>query len=172
MDFDIDKALSSLDKIDNKLKTISESSEKYAKNIGLAINNGVDYKTIAKSIGLTENELHKLTLHAEREAITTREKREREAIKTTAALERENAKQEKSITTLYDKISNYAGTYLIYQGFNILKKSIGEVINEMVDLESSMVQIDRVLNESSLDIDNYRDKLMQTACVKISTSRI
>ena len=49
LDFDIEKALSGLDKIDNKLKTISESSEKYAKNIGLAINSGVDYKTIAKS---------------------------------------------------------------------------------------------------------------------------
>ena len=43
LDFGIDKALASLDKIDGKLKTISDSSEKYAKNIGLAINNGVDY---------------------------------------------------------------------------------------------------------------------------------
>ena len=78
-------------------------------------------------------------------------------------MEEINARQEKSVMTLYDKISNYAGTYLIYQGFNVLKRSIGEVIDEMVNLESSMVQIDRVLNESSLDIDNYRDKLMQTA---------
>ena len=43
---------------------------------------------------------------------------------------------------------------MIYQGFNVLKRSIGEVIDEMVELESSMVQIDRVLNESSLNIDN------------------
>ena len=163
LDFNIDKALSGLDKIDAKLKTISESSEKYAKNIGLAINNGVDYKTIAKSIGLTENQLRQLTKTAQKEAIITREKREREEIKTTEVLKREHAKQEQSVKTLYDKIANYAGTYLIYQGFNVLKRSIGEVIDEMVDLESSMVQIDRVLNESSLDIDNYRDKLMQTA---------
>lgn len=163
LDFNIDKALSGLDKIDAKLKTISESSEKYAKNIGLAINNGVDYKTIAKSIGLTENQLRQLTKTAQKEAIITREKREREEIKTTEVLKREHAKQEQSVKTLYDKIANYAGTYLIYQGFNVLKRSIGEVIDEMVDLESSMVQIDRVLNESSLNIDNYRDKLMQTA---------
>lgn len=163
LDFNIDKALSGLDKIDAKLKTISESSEKYAKNIGLAINNGVDYKTIAKSIGLTENQLRQLTKTAQKEAIITREKREREEIKTTEVLKREHAKQEQSVKTLYDKIANYAGTYLIYQGFNVLKRSIGEVIDEMVDLESSMVQIDRVLNESSLDIDNYRDKLMQVA---------
>lgn len=163
LDFDIDKALSGLDKIDAKLKTISESSEKYAKNIGLAINNGVDYKTIAKSIGLTENQLRQLTKTAQKEAIITREKREREEIKTTEVLKREHAKQEQSVKTVYDKIANYAGTYLIYQGFNVLKRSIGEVIDEMVDLESAMVQIDRVLNETSLDIDDYRDKLMQVA---------
>lgn len=163
LDFDIEKALSGLDKIDSKLKTISESSEKYAKNIGLAINSGVDYKTIAKSIGLTENQLRQLTKTAQKEAIITREKREREEIKTTETLKREHAKQEKSVETLYDRISKYASTYLIYQGFNKLKQGITEVIDEMVDLESSMVQIDRVLNESSLNIDNYRDKLMQTA---------
>lgn len=163
LNFNIDKAKSSLDEIDAKLKTISESSEKYAKNIGLAINNGVDYKTIAKSIGLTENELHKLTLHAEREAITTREKREREAIKTTAALERETAKQEKSITTLYDKITNYANTYLIYQGFNALKKGIQETIDEMVKVEQQMVAIDRVMNVAGMNIDKFRDKLIQMA---------
>ena len=163
LDFDIEKALSGLDKIDSKLKTISESSEKYAKNIGLAINSGVDYKTIAKSIGLTENQLRQLTKTAQKEAIITREKREREEIKTTETLKREHAKQEKSVETLYDRISKYASTYLIYQGFNKLRQGITEVIDEMVNLESSMVQIDRVLNESSLDIDNYRDKLMQTA---------
>lgn len=163
LDFDIEKALSGLDKIDSKLKTISESSEKYAKNIGLAINSGVDYKTIAKSIGLTENQLRQLTKTAQKEAIITREKREREEIKTTETLKREHAKQEKSVETLYDKISKYASTYLIYQGFNKLRQGITEVIDEMVNLESSMVQIDRVLNESSLNIDNYRDKLMQTA---------
>lgn len=163
LDFDIEKALSGLDKIDSKLKTISESSEKYAKNIGLAINSGVDYKTIAKSIGLTENQLRQLTKTAQKEAIITREKREREEIKTTETLKREHAKQEKSVETLYDRISKYASTYLIYQGFNKLRQGITEVIDEMVNLESSMVQIDRVLNESSLNIDNYRDKLMQTA---------
>ena len=163
LDFDIEKSLSSLDKIDLKLKTISESSEKYAKNIGLAINNGVDYKTIAKSIGLTENQLRQLTKTAQKEAIITREKREREEIKTTETLKREHAKQEKSVETLYNRISKYAETYLTYQGFNKLRQGITEVIDEMVDLESSMVQIDRVLNESSLNIDNYRDKLMQTA---------
>ena len=48
---------------------------------------------------------------------------------------------------MYDKISEYAKTYIIYQGFNELRQTITEVIDEMVEMEYQMVQIDRVLNE-------------------------
>jgi TP901 family phage tail tape measure protein len=68
-----------------------------------------------------------------------------------------------SSKTMYDKIAGYAETYLLYQGFNMLKNAISDVIDEMVNLESEMVQIDRVLNEDSLNVDNYRDKLIQLA---------
>ena len=163
LDFGIDKAISSLDKIDKKLKTVSETSEQYAKNIGLAINNGIDYKTIAKSIGLTEKQLKRLTKVAQEEAIKTTGVREREAIKTTNVIEREHAKQADSVKTLSDKITNYASTYLIYQGFNMLKRGISETIEEMVELENQMVQIDRVLNESDLNINEYRNDLLKVA---------
>ena len=163
LDFDIEKALSGLDKIDTKLKTISESSEKYAKKIGQSLGSGIDKKNIDNDIKVVERSYDGLTKYEKNRAADVAAYRQKQEIKTTETLKREHAKQEKSVQTLYDKISNYAGTYLIYQGFNVLKRSIGEVIDEMVNLESSMVQIDRVLNESSLDIDNYRDKLMQTA---------
>lgn len=163
LDFDIEKSLSSLDKIDLKLKTISESSEKYAKKIGQSLGSGIDKKTIDTNIKAVEKSYDGLSKYEKNRAADVAAYRQKQEIKTTETLKREAAKQEKSITTLYDKISNYAGTYLIYQGFNVLKRSIGEVIDEMVELESSMVQIDRVLNESSLNIDNYRDKLMQIA---------
>lgn len=78
-------------------------------------------------------------------------------------LEEINQRQLKSTQTIADKIANYAKTYLIYQGFNQLKQTAGELINEMVDVEYQMVQIDRVLNDNSLNIDNYRDKLIQLA---------
>ena len=163
LDFDIEKALSGLDKIDTKLKTISESSEKYAKKIGQSLGSGIDKKNIDNDIKVVERSYDGLTKYEKNRAADVAAYRQKQEIKTTETLKREHAKQEKSVVSLYDKISNYAGTYLIYQGFNVLKKSIGEVIDEMVELESSMVQIDRVLNESSLNIDNYRDKLMQVA---------
>lgn len=74
-----------------------------------------------------------------------------------------NQKQLKSTQTLYNKINEYAKTYIIYQGFNQLRSSISETIEEMVKVEYQMVSIDRVLNDSSLNIDKYRDKLIQLA---------
>lgn len=163
LDFDIEKALSGLDKIDTKLKTISESSEKYAKKIGQSLGSGIDKKNIDNDIKVVERSYDGLTKYEKNRAADVAAYRQKQEIKTTETLKREHAKQEQSVKTVYDKIANYAGTYLIYQGFNVLKRSIGEVIDEMVDLESAMVQIDRVLNETSLDIDHYRDKLIQLA---------
>ena len=213
LDFDIRNAIDNLDIIDKKLKSIAESSNLYAKQIGKNIGSSFDFSKVlnvdsfsqqlSKVTNISEAQAKKLVtnLMKNEQDVTAKTKIEQQKRQTAivennakallseakradkeviinaeknAKIEADNnrhankmeeitAKQEKSITTLYDKISNYAGTYLIYQGFNVLKRSIGEVINEMVELESSMVQIDRVLNESSLNIDNYRDKLMQIA---------
>ena len=40
---------------------------------------------------------------------------------------------------------------------------MSETVDEMVEVEYQMVQIDRVLNDSSLNIDQYRDNLIQLA---------
>lgn len=85
------------------------------------------------------------------------------ALKHQEKMEEIYARQFKSTETLGDKIANYAKTYLIYQGFNALKSEAKELVNEMVNVESQMVQIDRVLNDSSLNIDDYRDKLINLA---------
>ena len=85
--------------------------------------------------------------------------KEKQAIKEEAR----NNRMVKSSKTMYDKIGDYAKTYLIYQGFNELKQSAKELVDEMVNVEYQMVQIDRVLNDSSLNINDYRDKLIQLA---------
>ena len=191
LDFDVNNAKKSLDEINDKLKKISESSEKYAKKIGqniggtisAAINidvSDVDGKLLDVS-NLSKNHLSKTTSvviqenakrrtsdnnyanHVKKSAIDVETTRQKEMIKTSEVLKREHAKQAKSVETLSDKISNYAKTYLIYQGFNQLKHAITETIEEMVELEYQMVSIDRVLNENSLNINNYRDELIQLA---------
>ena len=65
--------------------------------------------------------------------------------------------------TMWDRVANMANTYLTYQGFNALKRAAQEVIDEMVNVESQMVQIDRVMNMNDLNINKFRDDLIGLA---------
>lgn len=99
----------------------------------------------------------------EKAAIDIARVRINQETKTTEAIKRENAKQLSSHKSVYEQINNYAKTYLVYQGFDYLKRSATELINEMVEVEYQMNSIDRVLGDTSLDIDNYRDQLINLA---------
>lgn len=184
LDFNIQDALNSLDEINKKLKIISNDSENYAKKIGKNLSNSFNNtsfinvnsisKDFDKATNLSKSKMDQLVVQSEKirlrsEAKQTEivlqeeQKRQTAAYKSALKQEENNNRVLKSTQTLYDKISEYAKTYIIYQGFNELRKAISETIDEMVDLEYQMVQIGRVLNESSLDIDKYRDKLIQLA---------
>lgn len=163
LDFDINNAIKKLETIDNKLKQISETSESYAKKIGDAINSGFDKKSVESNIVDVQKSYEKMSRYEKNRAADVSAYRQKQEIKTTETLKREHAKQAQSVESLSDKISNYAKTYLIYQGFNQLKHAISDTIEEMVELEYQMVAIDRVLNENSLNVNGYRDKLLQLA---------
>lgn len=213
LDFNISDAISSLDKIDQKLKVISESSEAYAKKIGKNMGSALDFgnlinadsisKELSKVSNISEADAKKMvakimsqeisvTANAKKEAekrrtikmkattdvykneVKTADKikvieanatayKEKRASDAALAQEKANLRVLNSTKTLYDKITEYAKTYIIYQGFNQLRQTVTETIDEMVELEYQMVQIDRVLNDSSLNIDIYRDKLIQLA---------
>ncbi len=213
LDFDVKNAINNLDIIDKKLKSIAESSNLYAKQIGKNIGSSFDFSKVLnvdsfsqqlskvtniseaqakrlvtnmmrneqnvtaktkieqekRQTAITQNNARQLTSQAktaDKEILINANKNARIEIdnnKHANKMEEINTRQANSVKTLYDRVANYAETYLIYQGFNILKEAISDVIDEMVELENSMVQIDRVLNESSLDIDDYRDKLIQVA---------
>lgn len=173
LEFNIQGAISDLETIDNKLKSIASSSEAYAKKIGTNLKGSIDVsnmintkdleKNLTSATKLTEKQVQKLSYVEQKANIEKNAKIEADNIKHQNRLEEINQRQLKSTQTIYEKISNYAKTYLIYQGFNELKSATSELIQEMVDLEYQMVQIERVLNDSSLDIDNYRDRLIQLA---------
>ena len=213
LDFDVKNAINNLDIIDKKLKSIAESSNLYAKQIGKNIGSSFDFSKVL-NVDSFSQQLSKVTNLSEAQAkrlvtnmmkneqnVTAKTKIEQEKRQT--AIVQSNAKQlqseartadkikeisaeieaykekkayatvlkqeeynnrvAKSTESLYDKISKYASTYLIYQGFNMLKQAAAETIEEMVNVEYQMIAIDRVLSESSLDIDHYRDKLMKLA---------
>lgn len=180
LDFNISDAISNLDKIDKKLKTISESSEAYAKKIGDNLGKTINVGNIfdVEKIKQDGNKTIKITKDMQDEAIKNDKVLKRNLIlqnnqhnnkieernhRSMLKQEEDNNRLEKSTKTMYDKISEYAKTYVIYQGFNELRQSIKETIDEMVNVEYQMVQIDRVLSDSSLNIDKYRDKLIQLA---------
>ena len=163
LDFDINNAIKKLETIDKKLKEVSKTSEKYAETIGNAFGSGIDKKNVDKNILDIKKSYKEMTAYEKNRAADLSLFKQKEEIKTTEILKREHAKQAQSVETLSDKISNYAKTYLIYQGFNQLKRGITETIEEMVELEYQMVAIDRVLSESHLNINKYRDELLQLA---------
>lgn len=184
LDFNISDAISNLDKIDKKLKTVSESSEAYAKKIGDNLGNAINAGNLVNTTEVSRN-LDKVNtlskskaeqLSAQLIKIKAKEQsninvevekgeqaRQTAAYKSALKQEEYNNRVLKSTKTLYDKISEYAKTYIIYQGFNELRQGVKQTIDEMVEMEYQMVQIDRVLNDSSLNIDIYRDKLIQMA---------
>ena len=180
LDFKVDDAINSLKKVDKELETIAKSSEAYAKKIGENINKSIQNVSFIdssktkeeadKSIKINQDVVNeaikkdkvlkrKLILQNNEHNNTIAEQNNKARLKQEA----NNEQLLKSSKTMYDKISNYAKTYLIYQGFNELRQGISQTIEEMVKVEYQMVQIERVLSESSLDIDNYRDKLIQLA---------
>ena len=91
------------------------------------------------------------------------QKRQTAAYKSTLKQEEYNNRIEKSTKTMYDKISEYAKTYLVYQGFNELKSAAQEAVEEMKSVEYRMMEISRIMEEGSINVEKYRDELIQLA---------
>ena len=170
LDFDIGNSIKKLQDIEAQMKSLSTISDATFKNIEKNFSKGLNISNVK----LNDSQLKQINVTAEKEAIKTSEKikrleaettayKEKQTIKQANAIERQNNQVVKSTETMYDKIAGYAKTYLIYTGFNELRQAASELITEMVNVESQMVQIDRVLNDSTLNITNYRDNLIQLA---------
>lgn len=182
--FDVDT--SNLTNINTELKKIAKTSEnlvnKINDNLSKAIkidtNNIIDTKTLKSQVKKTGDEIEKVSDTTKNEILSNdkiyiresqlqlekhqQKMKEVEARRVTNN-EKNNQQMLESSKTLYDKISEYAKTYLIYQGFNQLKNALIDTINEMVNVEAEMVAIQRVMEEGSIVVDEYRDKLIQLA---------
>lgn len=180
LDFDITKATQKLEEINKKLAEISKQSDIYAQNISKNLNNGIGSSNLidTKSISTQFDNVSKVSKKTQESILKDNNKtankikvyqadlatyQEKMELKKQYAVEKSNSQQLKSTKSLYDQISTYAKTFLIYQGFNELKNVTSELITEMVEIENQMVAIDRVMNESSLNINNYRNELIQLA---------
>lgn len=184
LDFNISDAINSLEKIDQKLKTISESSEAYAKkigtNLGNAINSGniINTSNISKSLNevsnLSKSKADQLStqltkIKAKEQADINKivaegeQKRQTAAYKSALKQEEYNNRVENSTKSLYDRITEYARTYVIYQGFNQLRQAATELVEEMKNVEYRMMEISRIMEEGTIDVNEYRDSLIDLA---------
>ena len=180
LDFDITKAIQKLEQINSKLAETSKQSDIYAQNISKNLNNAISSTNIIDTANIKTqfNNVSKISKQTQESILKDNNKtankikvyqadvaayQEKMELKKQYAAEKSNLAQLKSSQDLYDKITEYAKTYVIYQGFNELKQVIFETIQEMVEIENQMVAIDRVMNESSLNLDAYRDKLIKLA---------
>lgn len=184
LDFDISAAQAKLKSLNEDFSTIASEIEKSSKKIGENLGGNSGYK-FTVNLNDSEKQLGKLEQLSTKSLEKIAEKQIRVNLEKNAEIEVANVKHEnkmeelyekqknaqiktnnemaESTKSLYDRIGNYAQTYLVYQGFNALKKGIQETIDEMVQVEYKMVEIDRVLGENSLNIDKYRDNLIQLA---------
>lgn len=178
LDFKVNDALESLNEVEKKLKEISDKSDDYSKKISKNLNSGISTKIDTKQIQTQLNNIENLSKKAQEQMlknaqksqlkqteIVTQETEKRKTAEYKHMLKQEeyNNRMLKSTENLYDKITQYAKTYVIYQGFNELKKGIQETIDEMVEVEQKMVAIDRVMNVTGMDINAFRDDLIQLA---------
>ena len=172
--FDTNKAEQGLIRIEDRLKNVTILSKTYSEMMQKSFSSLNISKSLEKELASSKRIIDDISKTKLKEAEKTAaiQKRLDYKVQKEIELAREKAiiKEEaqnnrtiKSTKTMYDKIANYAQTYLIYQGFSELRKAAKELIDEMVDVEYQMVQIDRVLNDSSLNINEYRDRLIQLA---------
>lgn len=173
--FDFSKVLN-VDSFSQQLSKVAQISEKDAKKLVANIMKNEQDITAKTKIeqekrqtAIVQNNAKQLTseaktadkikiIHEETEAF-----KEKKAYAAALKQEQYNERVAKSTESLYDKITQYAKTYIIYQRFNALKKGMSETIDEMVEVEQQMVAIDRVMNVTGMDINEFRDKLIQMA---------
>lgn len=111
----------------------------------------------------------------QKEAIKTAEAKKREDDSVAAYKEKVNEKIRYNETKLQkdltddvksgvsSRIAEYARTYITYQGFNQLKSAISDTVESMKNVEFRMMEISRIMEEGSIDVQEYRDQLTQLA---------
>lgn len=192
LDFKIDTGLKNLDTLFNKLQQISQESEKLSENMTKKLSSSLNsnlsnvdlskfidedklqktLKSMDKYSKQTANKVvqnldsihtaqEKATIEANKQIVIDNEKTANKLKVIEARNQKELTKEVKKGAS--SRIAEYAKTYLIYQGFNQLKQAAVETVQEMVEVESQMVAIERVMEEGSIQIDEYRDKLIQLA---------
>lgn len=178
LDFNITSAEKKLKDLNKQFDDLSKKANTVSDSVSKKLNNGntgtIDTKKAEDKLKQLETMTKKYGKRIAKSWLDNENAKERIALKSDKAIEKSaydsmlkqesyNQRIAKSTEDLYSKIKQYAKTYIIYQGFNELKKGIQETVDEMVEIEQRMVAIDRVMNIANMNTKAFRDSLIQLA---------
>lgn len=166
--------------VEESLKKVKQISERQAQSLTTTIMKtetritGVRKEQAERRSTIEKNSLAKQLIEEQRHIDRMKEKEQdltnflaKEQARRETAQFKTNLREEAKQKSIWDKFKSTATGVaigsLVSTGLYELKQTASEVITEMTDVEYKMIEIDRVLNDSSINIDNYRDKLIQLA---------
>lgn len=175
LDFKIDVGLKNLDTLFDKLQQISQESNKISKNISKKINGSIgniNIGNVSKGAQAQYAQIEKIQAKSAANQIKIEQQKNAQIEIANTRLNNKLVLEDKKMQNRLieqtekgatSRIASLAKTYLAYQGFNMLRKAASETVQEMINVESQMVAIERVMEEGSIQVNDYRDKLIQLA---------
>ena len=130
-------------KRNNEANLKVESSNKISQNRMTEVNN----REIQKRITNEEDFNHKRELQAQK----TADKLMLQEQKLTSSLN----------NSFLDKMKSYAQAFIGFQGLDALRQSAVDFVDTMKSVESRMSEISRIMEDGTIDVQNYRDEIIQ-----------
>lgn len=179
LDFKISDAESALDKISSKLEELSKKSEINLGNVSDKLKSTFSGSDAQNSISKMSKTVQTEYAKMERQSQNSANKLVEIEAKKNASIEESNIKKNNKLEVLERKTQNaltnqvkegqtsriaeYAKTFLIYQGFNQLKQAAFDTVEQMKAVEYRMMEISRIMEDGSININQYRDSLIDLA---------
>ena len=168
LDFDIKYAEDKLNSLTTKLNKLAEDSEKLFQNMQKSVESSFNKTSINTSNIIDIDNIKQLSKGAQTEFVkgqnqilSAKQKNDNKLKLMEAETQKALSNQVKSGVT--SRVAEYAKTFLIYQGFNQLKQAALDTVEAMKSVEYRMMEISRIMEEGTINVNEYRDSLIDLA---------
>lgn len=168
LDFNIKYAEDKLNSLTTKLNKLAEDSEKLFQNMQKSVESSFNKTSINTSNIIDIDNIKQLSKGAQTEFVkgqnqilSAKQKNDNKLKLMEAETQKALSNQVKSGVT--SRVAEYAKTFLIYQGFNQLKQAALDTVDAMKSVEYRMMEISRIMEEGTINVNEYRDSLIDLA---------
>lgn len=168
LDFNIKYAEDKLNSLTTKLNKLAEDSEKLFQNMQKSVESSFNKTSINTSNIIDIDNIKQLSKGAQTEFVkgqnqilSAKQKNDNKLKLMEAETQKALSNQVKSGVT--SRVAEYAKTFLIYQGFNQLKQAALDTVEAMKSVEYRMMEISRIMEEGTINVNEYRDSLIDLA---------